>query len=341
MPIGPLELNVLSDPSAAVGIVPNPTTVGVATVFSVHFTAGIPAEALGWDFGDGGQSHLLAPTHVFAKPGIFDVEFSARNLSGTLLELRAAVTVNPHPMVAGAANRTATDVGVPTSFGGAAYGGTGPLTTLWAFGDGSTSWSAAPQHVYHQPGPYTATVRVRDSVGGWSAPSELNLSVSPDPCVLFSTLPQNPNVGAQVAFGAQAIGGTAPGTYLWDFGGGVYAQGPEPAYAFAEPGNHVVKVTFWDSVGVATSSQVNISVSAAPSVESHDSSGSSSLAAPSHTQTVGVILADGVIVATAAAAMAVLLVIARIGGPRRAAAARVHQKRSTPQDTADSDVHLR
>ena len=39
----------------------------------------------------------------------------------------------------------------------------GLISTLWNFGDGSTSWQPSPQHTYTEPGIYTASLTVRDA----------------------------------------------------------------------------------------------------------------------------------------------------------------------------------
>jgi hypothetical protein len=57
-------------------------------------------------------------------------------------------------------------------------GGTPPYTCLWDLGDGTTSDTCNVSHIYQNPGTYTATVTVTDSVGQTASDSTEEFSIT-------------------------------------------------------------------------------------------------------------------------------------------------------------------
>jgi PKD repeat protein len=57
-------------------------------------------------------------------------------------------------------------------------GGTPPYTCLWDLGDGTTSDDCGPNHIYQNPGTYTASVTVTDSVGQTASDSTEEFSIT-------------------------------------------------------------------------------------------------------------------------------------------------------------------
>jgi PKD repeat protein len=60
-------------------------------------------------------------------------------------------------------------------------GGTPPYTCQWDLGDGATSDECGPSHIYANPGNYTATVTVTDSVGQTASDSQEGLLITRPP----------------------------------------------------------------------------------------------------------------------------------------------------------------
>jgi PKD repeat protein len=57
-------------------------------------------------------------------------------------------------------------------------GGTPPYTCLWDLGDGTTSDTCNVSHIYQNPGRYTATVTVTDSVGQTASDSTVEFDIT-------------------------------------------------------------------------------------------------------------------------------------------------------------------
>lgn len=120
-----------------------------------------------WDFADGVVSSLASPSHTYALPGTYNVCLIASNFlcgADTLCQDLAVTgvsspcnalfniaddTINPDPNAHYVYNLS--------------YGAT--LTYLWDFGDGTTSTSATPSHVYSGTGPYLLCLSIDNGAG--------------------------------------------------------------------------------------------------------------------------------------------------------------------------------
>lgn len=119
-----------------------------------------------WHFGDGTTSTQQNPVHVYATPGVYDVQLTALNNLGSDTRLRSAlvqVTI-PAPPVA---NFTATPTeGTPplaVAFSDLSTGN--PTAWLWDFGDGQTSTLRNPSHSYLVPGVYDVRLTASNAGG--------------------------------------------------------------------------------------------------------------------------------------------------------------------------------
>jgi len=127
----------------------------------------------------------------------------------------------------------------------------GPFTSsLWQFGDGATSSSANPTHVYASAGSYSVTLSVSGS--GQSSSTNRLVTVSapappPPPPVSasFSFGPPSPKVGESVSFTDQSSG--SPTQWMWWFGDGATSTARNPQHAYATPGTHIITLQVWSA----------------------------------------------------------------------------------------------
>jgi uncharacterized repeat protein (TIGR01451 family) len=148
-----------------------------------------------WDFGDGTTSTERDPgAHTYAEPGVYTVTLRATSPYTTIFWQEPMTIRVYEPVVADfESNTRVVAVGEVVSFTNRS---TGDIATYaWDFGDGNTSASYEPLHVYDQPGHYTVTLSV-DGLGGrdtvtktsyiavYGAPATVTLTASP--AVIFS-----------------------------------------------------------------------------------------------------------------------------------------------------------
>ncbi|MCI4668813.1 MAG: PKD domain-containing protein [Bacteroidia bacterium] len=123
--------------------------------------SGIPPYTFSWDFGDGNTSNLQSPTHYYSSNGTFQVNLTITDSVGCVSTDQASVTVN-----AGCSSDFSYSLTglrelsfTPTSWGIA------PVTYSWDFGDGNSSNSNNPVHVYAADGTYLVNIVSTDSSG--------------------------------------------------------------------------------------------------------------------------------------------------------------------------------
>ncbi|MBI1286670.1 MAG: PKD domain-containing protein [Flavobacteriales bacterium] len=159
------------------------------------------------------------------------------------------VTVVPAPQITCAADSFLS--GEPTFFTSeVTFGGLAPFSFYWSFGDGLLGFGDTVQHVYQNPGTYTATVDVYDSLG---------CSVS---CQTFMTI--SPSISA--AFSVDTLVGCAPlevhftnqsenaVTNFWSFGDGSGSSVENPVHTYQTAGTY--DVALWIYAGNGNDSAV-------------------------------------------------------------------------------------
>lgn len=134
----------------------------------------------------------------------------------------------------------------------------------------------AIQHVYANPGTYTATLSATDSTGATGSGSTTVTVADVAPTVSL-TAPSSGtagSVGTPVPFAAAATDispavQAAGFTYNWNFGDGASGTGADPSHTYAAAGNYTVSVTSTDENGdtstpASATLTVNAPVSALP-----------------------------------------------------------------------------
>jgi PKD repeat protein len=127
-----------------------------------------------------------------------------------------------------------------------------PVSYLWHFGDGTTSTSMMPVHVY-QAGDYTVSLTVTTPLG--CVANALNTGMVHAyalPVAAFTADPWETDADhADVQFTDQSTGSI--NTWDWSFGDGGMSIDPDPAYHYLEPGTWQVSLQVTDDHGCTSS----------------------------------------------------------------------------------------
>ena len=120
-----------------------------------------------WIFGDGNTSTLKNPVHTYSSVGTYAVNLTATNSGGMNSSVKVGyITVSqPAPVASFVANQT---IGLPLlAIQFTDKSSNAPTSWSWDFGDGNTSTSQNPVHVYSTLGVYTVNLTV-SNIGGSS-----------------------------------------------------------------------------------------------------------------------------------------------------------------------------
>jgi PKD repeat protein len=160
-----------------------------------------------WDFGDGSTSNLPSPTYTYLLPGTYIATLTVTDSVGATATDSVEITVlevpdNIPPTAIATATPHDGNARLRVQFiGSASYDLDGTIRRYhWDFGDGGTSESPDPSHIYQNAGVYNATLTVYDNQGGvdTSDPVTINVDQPPEilPAVITTIIPaKGPTAG--------------------------------------------------------------------------------------------------------------------------------------------------
>ncbi|HPS73667.1 MAG TPA: PKD domain-containing protein, partial [Bacteroidales bacterium] len=218
-----------------------------------------------WDFGDPGSGMLnnssaQNPSHEFSAPGPFTVVLIVTNASNCTDTVSKTLTIDSPPVASFIAD-TACLGNLTTFTNGSTTPPPGSIATyFWQFGDGQTSTSQNPTHLYSAAQVYNVTLTVT-TTNGCVKDTTIQVLVTESATAAFSY--QTPScAGSSVQFTDQSV---APSgyitTWVWDFDDGNtvtvnYPASPDVTHIFATGGTYNVKLTVTTSKG-CTNSKTN------------------------------------------------------------------------------------
>ncbi len=189
-----------------------------------------------WDFGDGTNSNLQNPSHTYTKEGNYTVKLFVTNASGCTDSLvKTAYIKIKKPVV---------------SINGLPQKGCAPLShkftsTInslesisnyhWDFGDGNSSDSTTPTHVFTSPGAYTVTLTYTTADGCVDSVKKVNgIVVGAKPIAIYTADPLDVCAYQKINFTDKSAGN--PDQWIWFFGDGGSAVNQYPSHLYNDTG---------------------------------------------------------------------------------------------------------
>lgn len=237
-------------------------TSGVLTDFSVSATSGaapltvtftddstgVPTE-WAWDFDNDGNvdSTEQNPTHTYTTAGTYSVKLFASNAVSsnetTKANLVRAIGLSAPDFTSdttsGPASLTVNFTDTSTEQ---------PTSWLWDFGDGASSTSQNPSHVYSTPGTYTVALTATNEAGAATETKANYITVFTPVVAGFTPSVTSGTVSFPVTFTNTSTGASS---YLWDFGDGSATVTTEsPTHTYTSSGTFTVTLTATGDGGV-------------------------------------------------------------------------------------------
>ena len=220
-----------------------------------------------WDFDDGNTSDVADPTHTFNATGNYTVQLTVSDQEGltdTTTQVIEVGTSNQAPIAMLTASPTSGEAPLSVVFTGSlSTDDNGVVSYNWDFGDGNSSTTADPVHIYSAAGSYLAQLTVSDQEGLTDTTSITIDVYGPNqaPVAVISADPTSGEVPLLVNFsGSQSTDDKAIVGYSWDFGDGNGDTTADPAHTYDTDGSFLVQLTVSDEEGLSDTTSLSIEV---------------------------------------------------------------------------------
>ncbi|MBL7701192.1 MAG: PKD domain-containing protein [Ferruginibacter sp.] len=197
-----------------------------------------------WDFGDGVTDTIADPVHNYATEGNYTVLLIITDQYGCKDSVNQVIHVaQPHAGFT-VSDTLSTCPPLIATFTNTSLNG---VDVTWDFGDGSTSNSANPIHIYNTPGVYLAKIFVTGP-GNNCYDSAVQQIIVRGPVGTFSYAPLNGCSPLTVNFTAVSPDHPA---YVWDFNDGSIINTTDStiSYTYTLPGAYLPKMILVDAGG--------------------------------------------------------------------------------------------
>jgi gliding motility-associated-like protein len=223
---------------------PNYCQAPVNVSFTNNSQTDGPATYL-WDFGDGGTSTAVNPSHAYTNYGSFTVTLTVQSADGCNSSKQQTI------------NLTAKNVsfsGPSTICAGTAASFTmtsspHPLSQTWNMGDGATYSDTSIVHTYTNASNYTITL-TNEFPGGCIASTTQTINVTGGPSINFTA---DTTRACKPPFTVNFQASGAASGFTWDFGDGTTSNLQNPSHTYQAAGNFTVKLSATNSTGCVSS----------------------------------------------------------------------------------------
>ena len=237
----------VAKPATSFTASPTSGCVNLAVNFTDHTTdvSGTTLSNFAWTFGDGGSASSATTTaaHTYTAAGTYVTSeivtdnFGCKDTATqTINAYRPQATfyaIPTYPCLGNTVNFTNTSAAISSSF--------------WMFGDGTTSTTTSPAHIYTATGVYTVTLVVTDAHGCTDTAKILNYITVTNPISAFSES-DTFSICAPVSevFTNMSTGATS---YYWTFGDGSSSTNFNAADLYTSSGNYTVTLVATNAYG--------------------------------------------------------------------------------------------
>lgn len=226
--------------------------------FTSSMTNGSGGNTYSWNFGDGNSSTLANPSNLYLSSGTYIAYVTITDSSACTSTFSDTLFVNASGCYA---SFTYIDNGLGNySFTSTSTGGT---NYYWDFGDGNSSTLGNASNTYTVAGTYNICLVIQDTTIGCSDTicQSITVSLCNNNSASFTT---TNNGNGNYSFIPTINGGTAPYTYLWDFGDGNNSTLTNSSNTYSSVGIYAVVLTVTDANNCTAYGYDSIQINATP-----------------------------------------------------------------------------
>ncbi len=213
------------------------------TISFTNTTTGPGTIIYSWNFGDGGTSTAVNPTHNYLTGGLYPITLIAKNNLGctdTLL-LKDTLLIKNIKSIIISPDTVCLRTPVAIMNGTIPV----PLTSLWNFGDGSSGFGINTTKQWNTAGNYT--LKLLTNYGSCSDSTTKKITVLTPPIADFTV---NDSSSCKGPFTVNFTD-LSPGaiSWQWDFGDGAISTLKNPSHTYSLDSQYNVKLTITNSFG--------------------------------------------------------------------------------------------
>ncbi len=231
----------------------------------INQTSGPGVLNYAWDFGDGQTSSAKDPSNSYSSLGTYPVKLTVRsNTFGCENTITKSINFGSTSTQIGAPATSC--LNKPVNFTNAST--PAPISSVWNFGDGTTSTQANPVKTYTIPGNYTVTLTSKYAECEGTATKDI--LITNQPSIDFTSAN---STGCTVPYTVN-FQSNVPGaiSYSWNFGDGGTSTQANPAHTYNRTGSFNVTLSAVTVDGcpatITKSSFVNVNTNLSVSVNS-------------------------------------------------------------------------
>ena len=245
-------------------------SVGCAALvqFSDLTSGDAPITEWYWEFGDGSVDTVQHPTHTYNSSGVYDVRLTVWDANGCTDSLFKPNYINlTRPQAIFGQDQETVCPGTAVTFRDVSIPDFPIVGWFWDFGDGTTSTTRNPVHVYNQVGVHTVTLTITNSKGCTDTETG-QVTVLAPPIASFAPSATSGCEPLRVAFIDSSTAFSAGIiSWTWDFGNGNSSSIQNPAQTFTTGGTYTVQLYVMDGNGCMDDTAMTITVRPRPQVD--------------------------------------------------------------------------
>jgi len=212
---------------------PNNCHLPVAVTFN-NLSTGSGALQFDWSFGDGGTSRDFNPIHNYSAIGNYTVRLIVTNSNGCRDTLIRNNSINIGSVHANFTNSAIVCLNSTASFSN--LSSPNPLSSIWYFGDSSTSVQLNPTHTYTTAGIYS--IKLVSNFGSCKDSIIKQITVNERPRAKFSTID---TASCSLPYTILLTNNSQNGvSYLWNFGDGSTSTATDPVHTYTSEGRFTI-----------------------------------------------------------------------------------------------------